>query len=469
MGRSSWQVLVLVSIVTALIAVCWQLVQLRQKIEVDSGARFGIYDVLVEKENGSFNIRIGQNTHCNRSIVIVEGFAPLAGIGGASNVERSGAISIGDAFAIIDGHAVLGAPFQEVVGVLRSTGNAPTNITFIRPSEAPCSMLSERLRCPYSICTTPPQSSTYPSTLVVLLGNARGGKVAWDSLEKNLLSPLRADLALAFGSTSKWPAQLTERAKYQWVLDEPRNWTSVLDAVAKEEGDSRGKRWRRHARKCKGKGLYGPATLDGQEEPGSGVIIFAFRNWLLHGSRRTDGQHAELPVSSTSECLKTLETYDRIVLTRADHVYACDHPDVDVAPAHFLPGQEELPTVWIPAGEDYDGITDRHHIFNGKQDARSVLDVLRWLVRQKSKLELHSCLNPEGCLMEYFRSAGVASRIRRFSRTMYTVKVDGVDTTRWTEGADHWAPVKGQEGLIAKYPDEYAMATAECNRRTANF
>ena len=52
MGRSSWQVLVLVSIVTALIAVCWQLVQLRQKIEVDSGARFGIYDVLVEKENG---------------------------------------------------------------------------------------------------------------------------------------------------------------------------------------------------------------------------------------------------------------------------------------------------------------------------------------------------------------------------------------------------------------------------------
>ena len=46
-----------------------------------------------------------------------------------------------------------------------------------------------------------------------------------------------------------------------------------------------------------------------------------------------------------------LEEYDRVILTRADHVHACDHPDVDVG------GQMEggEPVVWIPTGEDYDG------------------------------------------------------------------------------------------------------------------
>jgi hypothetical protein len=36
------------------------------------------------------------------------------------------------------------------------------------------------------------------STLVVLLGNARGGEKTWHSMYKNVLNPLNADLALLF-------------------------------------------------------------------------------------------------------------------------------------------------------------------------------------------------------------------------------------------------------------------------------
>ena len=456
------QTVLLFSCVALLIAVWWQCIQTQLSTWRGEAAE-GVYSVRVQKENGSFHLRIAEGSHCNRTTIFVEGFTRLAGSGGAASAERPGVISTGDVFAAIDGHVVLGAPFREVVRFLRAAGDAPIELTFVRPTEAKCSLLASRFVCPYSICTVPPAVESYPSTLVVLLGNARGGKVAWDSLEKHVLSPLRADLALAFGSTSIWPSQLTSLAKYKWTFEEPSNWTSVLDSAAREEGDStKTKRWRRHARRCRGKGLYGPATVDGEEEAGSGVIIFAFRDWLLRSANESGVQ---LSPSSPS-CLETLEKYDRVILTRADHVYVCDHPDVDVESVHNAsiasPIQEAPPVVWIPAGEDYDGITDRHHIFNGKRDARSMLNVLRWLVRQKSKLEQHSCRNPEECLMEYFRFVGVEPRIRRFSRTMFTAKVTGVDTTRWTEGAKYWDEVAGHPGLIAKYPDEYSTAKAEC-------
>ena len=52
---------------------------------------------------------------------------------------------------------------------------------------------------------TPPVSSLPPMnrTLVVLLGNARGGEETWGSLYANLLDPQSADLALAFGDTAQ--------------------------------------------------------------------------------------------------------------------------------------------------------------------------------------------------------------------------------------------------------------------------
>merc|ERR1719321_2396252 len=54
--------------------------------------------------------------------------------------------------------------------------------------------------------------------LVVLLGGARGGERAWDSMFEFLLDPLGADLALAFGEDSDFPTMLTSRASHVFKL-----------------------------------------------------------------------------------------------------------------------------------------------------------------------------------------------------------------------------------------------------------
>ena len=87
----------------------------------------------------------------------------------------------------------------------------------------------------------PPVSTLKPvnRTLVVLLGNARGGEETWESLYTNLLDPQSADLALAFGDTASGARgqplaglSLGARAKHVWFLHEPSDWGDVLDAAA---------------------------------------------------------------------------------------------------------------------------------------------------------------------------------------------------------------------------------------------
>lgn len=422
---------VLASLVAGILAICFALaLGSFGPRSVDAGAT-DIYEEEIEKEFGSLHMKIGESAqrHCGRKTVVVQGFVPLPS-GGPASAERSGVIQAGDIIARVDERTVLGFTFGSIVRELRA-GNDTKQIVFVRPN-ASCASIQSRFHCSASICTTPPP--TAPNTLVILMGNARGGEVAWDSMVQHVIRPLHADVALAFGNTSDRPEQLTSLAKYDWIFEEPNDWTEVLDEVATRAKVPTG-RWRRHAQRkdVRGKGLYGPAIVDkGESEKGSGVIIFAFREWLLR------------------EQLHVLQSYDRVVLTRADHVYACDHANVDV--------QLGDPVIWLPEGEDYEGFTDRHHVFQGK-DAASILGVLPWLVAQSDA----ACINPETCLKEYFMEVGLAQRVLRFPRSMYTVKRQS-DDTRWTEGSSFWSEVPGHPGLVFKYPDEHALATEECAR-----
>ena len=182
-------------------------------------------------------------------------------------------------------------------------------------------------------------------TLVVLLGSARGGEASWASLYRHVLDALRADLALAFGSASRHVAtSLVLRARYVWVFDEPADWGDVLDAVAVEANVSVAA-WRQAAAhpRTVGSGLYGGARIGGRVLAGSGAIIFGLR-WLL-----LRHHHA------------TLESYRRIVLTRSDHLYVCDH--ANVWPRLVLRASaSQLPPVGVVEGrrsEYFGGLTDR--------------------------------------------------------------------------------------------------------------
>ena len=46
-------------------------------------------------------------------------------------------------------------------------------------------------------------------TLVILIGNARGGEETWNTMYENLLKPYNADLALCFGESKNKSASNT--------------------------------------------------------------------------------------------------------------------------------------------------------------------------------------------------------------------------------------------------------------------
>ena len=64
-------------------------------------------------------------------------------------------------------------------------------------------------------------------TLVILIGNARGGELAWNSMYKNLLFPYNADLALCFGKSNK-RCSLHQKCKYFWEVPEYSDWSLYI-------------------------------------------------------------------------------------------------------------------------------------------------------------------------------------------------------------------------------------------------
>ena len=178
------------------------------------------------------------------------------------------------------------------------------------------------------------------SSLVIILGNLRGGEEAWKSLYKNVLDVNTADLALILGpanSTSNYHypnSSLYTRAKYVWNFHEYDDWADAIDLI-------NGTSWRETHLPYftrKRTGLLGGV----KGHLGSGAIIFMIR-WFL--SQHLLGNP------------DILNQYDRFVITRADHYYQCQHDFRDLDLSNN--------TVWIPQGEAYGGVTDRHLIVSG--------------------------------------------------------------------------------------------------------
>ena len=73
--------------------------------------------------------------------------------------------------------------------------------------------------------------------------------------------------------------------------------------------------------------------------------------------------HLDALVASHGE-----QAYQRVLLTRSDHLYACDHPSPPMEPG----------VVRVMDGKMYHGVTDRHQLF-AFADRKRVLSILPWL------------------------------------------------------------------------------------------
>lgn len=297
---------------------------------------------------------------------------------------------------------------------------------------------SRRLRVidPKSIEQKIPPSKT----LVIIIGSLRGGQIAWESLYKNSLDPSNADLALMIGKPRQEYADSTivKRAKYYWEVEEYEDWADAIDLID-------GPGWRSSILPL----LQRNRTIDGQADSmltgdnifggvkgyrGSGAIIFMFR-WFLTQKLKENN---------------LVNQYDRFVITRADHYYACP----------FDLQQLDSSKLWSPQGnEGYGGLTDRYLIVPAK-DVLIALDILPHMLSNYDDYD--SCLkddyecNPEALIAHRFRLGGLEVS-DYFPRTFFTCAAKG-DTSRWM-------PIGKllPEGVHMKYPGEYKKALETCN------
>ena len=271
-------------------------------------------------------------------------------------------------------------------------------------------------------------------TLVCVIGNLRGGPLAWTSLERRVLTPLQADLAV-LASYSADVFSAFPRAKHVWRVAEPLDdWANLLnqtlpsnwrDGVLARGNVWGGIRWQKSRWRMK------------RLLSGSGAIVLVLRLVLLSFLDSLRG-HA----------------YRYVVMTRSDHYYACDHPPISLAAADVI----------VPSGEGWsglrdEGVTDRHTIFSF-ESRRRVLSTLAWLVDGHDEARFE---NVEMVLRKYYATQHL--RVQTFSRVMFGVwRPSSGDRGRWWFSSRNvdWPSVHGCTGHYLKYRSEYVVAASTC-------
>jgi hypothetical protein len=264
-------------------------------------------------------------------------------------------------------------------------------------------------------------------TLVTVMGRIRGDEKAWQSLYEHVLDVNGADLAvLTFEEIPPiyQNASLFTRAKYVWRIPDYEDWRKALD-VMNGNTDS----WREPLFDIYKNGNGGLNTILGGigNIPGHGAIIFSFRYFL------------------SQQLEKLLSQYDRFVVTRPDHFYLCQHDLRTLNPEY----------VWVPRGEDFQGITDRH-VIASRHDILDVLNILPPVVKKPAayvKQLSRPRYTPEKFLLHRWAEEGIQRRLRRFDRMMFV-------TVHPDESATDSKLVK--EGVVMKYRSEYDASRMYC-------
>ena len=268
-------------------------------------------------------------------------------------------------------------------------------------------------------------------TLIILIGECRGGEETWRTMYKNLMIPYNADLALCIGKKNNEPIKenfLTEKSKYVWTINEYEDW---YDYFRENFGNSGF--WESNL-------VYGLGGGGGTR----GVIPIIFKHFIYQNYS------------------KILEEYDRIILTRTDMYYIHEYP---------ILSNDHL---WIMNGEDHGGYCDRFFCFPSKYlkeclniceyvNSEELSVLLNKMYEQNSNLSFIQNLSPiekgmfnsESYHRLYFEYTGIVYKIRRCPVLQFIVS-SSEDTTRtpnWKKKSTNF-----KNGLIIRYKSEFIDA-----------
>jgi hypothetical protein len=279
-------------------------------------------------------------------------------------------------------------------------------------------------------------SQKHNQTLVIVLGNVRGGEPAWRSMIREVLDPNMADLALMIGEGDPLhPPERTllhDRAKFIWTVPEYDDWADAMEDIPNKPKDWRQRLFGMTNATRRGNILLGAA----HNISGSGALVFMFRFYL-----------SQKLVEN-----KLLAIYNRFVVTRSDHYYLCVH-DLSQLSNDYL---------WVPDGSDHHGICDRHFIASNKT-ILSALDILPPLVRNPEEYQEQVQTYPyntERFLLLRWEQEGLKPLIQRFNRTLFLV-ASSKDSTRWKPKGNY---IKNLD-VYLKYSQEYRLSIKSCRAR----
>tara|TARA_B100001109_G_scaffold254365_1_gene253889 strand:+ start:974 stop:1831 length:858 start_codon:yes stop_codon:yes gene_type:complete len=248
--------------------------------------------------------------------------------------------------------------------------------------------------------------------LTILSGNPRGGERTWHSLYENVLNPLSSDLAICTGDKWLKNQSFLQVSNYQWIIDEPDDWENYY----KEHFDGT---WKEYFLKGENTGLYS-----------SGLIHFALKDIILK--------------NHINEILK----YDYIIFTRFDQFYINQQNYADTL------------DIWIPEGEDYFGLCDRHAVVPNKY-IRNYLNICEYVNSENALKTNDSHLNCEVSYLNYLKNIDVFKFVKRYKRTQFTASLKD-DFTNWRVPK---YKIHFYNNLWIKYPDEYISSFESLSSR----
>ncbi len=199
--------------------------------------------------------------------------------------------------------------------------------------------------------------------LVCILSTTRAHQLSFSSFKRHVLDELNGDLALALAIDEKYDYgnPFWQHAKYRWTTPSFKDdYGEAYDLAQRwlcQEHNVAATDWRSILRL---KGLWQGGIRSADPVPSRSAMGTYARWVLLHGMQQ-DG---------------ILDRYDRFVLTRSDFVWLCPHPPLNIL---------DHAAIWVPSGEDYDGLNDRHLVAS-RADVVNCINLIEDIVLHPTEL-----------------------------------------------------------------------------------
>jgi hypothetical protein len=261
---------------------------------------------------------------------------------------------------------------------------------------------------------------------VITLGQLRAHELTWANFKENVIDPLGADLAVCVPNDAYFDSRnpYYQNAKFRWLVPDTPDVAATFDRIQQQLGSS--EEWRIL---CHIEGLWlGKIT---QNREGAGALQIAL-HWFM---------------SDNIQSGRLTEIYDRFIVTRSDFYYFCPHPPLECLDADNL---------WIPDGEDYGGLCDRHLIVSAADVVVScnlIDDLLIRPHKMREAMIARSAWNIEQITAFHLSRNGLISKVKRFPYIMCLVRAPGDPTTTFSTGT--YTP---DLGMMVKYPSELRKA-----------